>query len=337
MRKLHIILLAILLLATGCHKGRKRFRNLDANINPQPVEIVRLDLELMNIDPRKTSVQLKEITNKYPEEMLLWENMLGYDSTNIAYLAPDWAIFLSDTLYRNTNAEIQKQYADVSDIEAELGKAYARLHIFYPQIPVPKVFFFISGFNSSILVDENIIGVGVDRYLGKDYWVYQNLYNVYNYQLYGMRRECVAADVLSTTLFSHFRYPDIQSRLLDKMLYFGRMLYMLSVIFPDMPENEIIEYTPTQWRWCLDNERAAWGQILDNKALFSTDSFEHNQYLFDAPFTGPISQDSPGRMATWFGYRIVNSYMENNPDITMQELMAESDSQKILEMSGYNP
>ncbi len=322
---------------TGCDKGRKRFRNLDANIKPEAVHIVRFDEALMDITPAKAPAQIKDLTRQYPTEMTLWSNLLGYDSTSLQYLAPDWAMFLSDTLYSNTNKEVRRQYADISDIEEDLSKAYARLHIFYPQIVIPHIFFYISGFNSSIIADENTIGVGVDRYLGSDYWVYQNLYNVYNYQLYGMQRSCVAADIMSTTLFQHFLFPSDESRLLDKMLYYGRMLYLLSVIFPDIKENEIIEYTPLQWRWCIDNERAAWGKMLDNKALFNTDSFDQNQYLYDAPFTSPISPDSPGRMGTWFGYRIINSYMENNPDVTMQELMAEYDSQKILEKSGYNP
>lgn len=336
-RLLTLITLVAALTLCSCDKGRKRFRNLDDNLRPQPVNITRLDLALMNINPATTTAGLKKVRGEYPSEFGLWAETLGYDSTNISYLPQDWALFLTDTMYRSANSKVQEMTQDISDIETELGKAYARLHIFYPQIPTPEVFFFISGFNNSIIIGPDMIGVGVDRYLGSDYWVYQELANVYNYQLYGMRRQCIAADVVSTTLFQYFNYSNSQARLLDLMLYYGRMLYLLSVLFPDTPENEIIEYTPQQWRWCIDNERAAWGVLLDNKALFSTDGFMQRQYLFDAPFTDPISPDSPGRMGTWFGYRIINSYMENNPDVTMQEMMADNDSQKILQLSGYNP
>lgn len=332
-----ILLLAVAVTLCSCPGGRKRFRNLDDNIKPEQVNITRMDLMLMNINPAKSTAGLKKIAAEHPREFNLWANTLGYDSTITNYLYQDWAVFLTDTLYKSTNGKVQEVIDDAADIENDISKAYARLHIFYPQIQVPDIFFFISGFNNSIIVGDNLIGVGVDRYLGSDYWVYGELANVYNYQLYGMRRECIAADVVSTTLFQNFPYNNNQVRLLDLMLYYGKMLYLLSVVFPDVKDNEIIEYTPQQWRWCIDNERAAWGALLDNKALFTTDGFIQKQYLFDAPFTDPISPDSPGRMGTWFGYRIINSYMENNTDVTMQELMADNDAQNILQKSGYNP
>ena len=62
-----------------------------------------------------------------------------------------------------------------------------------------------------------------------------------------------------------------------------------------------------------------------------------NSYLNDGPFTAEISQESPGRLGLWVGWRIVDSYMTNNKDVTLIELMGESDAQKILEQSYYKP
>lgn len=48
-----------------------------------------------------------------------------------------------------------------------------------------------------------------------------------------------------------------------------------------------------------------------------------------------VSQDAPGRLGIWLGWRIVESYMEHNESISLQELMSEPDAQKILESSFY--
>jgi uncharacterized protein YjaZ len=57
----------------------------------------------------------------------------------------------------------------------------------------------------------------------------------------------------------------------------------------------------------------------------------------DAPFTAPVSQDSPGRLGTWLGWQIVESYMSKNPKATLTDLMKINNYQKMLEASGYRP
>ena len=57
----------------------------------------------------------------------------------------------------------------------------------------------------------------------------------------------------------------------------------------------------------------------------------------DAPFTAPVSQDSPGRLGTWLGWQIVDSYMKKNQNIGLKNLMDENNYQKILEESGFKP
>ena len=60
-------------------------------------------------------------------------------------------------------------------------------------------------------------------------------------------------------------------------------------------------------------------------------------YLNDGPFTSEISQQSPGRLGMWVGWRIVESYMNHHPEVTLADLLAENDAQHILEHSYYKP
>ena len=226
-------------------------------------------------------------------------------------------------------------FADIQDIQRELDGAFTRLCYLYPDIDIPTVCLFVSGFNASIYFADDLIAVGADMYLGSDYEYYNRV--VYDYQKQTMRKECIPADVVSAYLFRLLPYTGTKSRLLDQMLYRGKVLYLLSQLFPQLPDYEVMGYTEAQWQWCEKNERAIWHLMMDKRDLFKTEALLLTSYLNDGPFTLEVSQDSPGRLGTWMGWRIAESYMEHNTEVTLQQLMAEGDAQKILEQSFYKP
>ena len=114
-------------------------------------------------------------------------------------------------------------------------------------------------------------------------------------------------------------------------------MYLLSVFMPNEKSENIMGYQIEKWNWCKTNEKASWTAVIDQKDLFSTDMLLIRKYMDDAPFTSPISQKSPGRLGTWLGWQIVDSYMKKNKNLSLVDLMNETNSQKILEESGYRP
>jgi len=126
-------------------------------------------------------------------------------------------------------------------------------------------------------------------------------------------------------------------RLLDNMLFRGKVMYLLSVFMPNEKPEDIMGYSDEQWKWTKKNEKEIWATIIDQKHLFSTDLQLIRKYMNDAPFTAPVSQESPGRLGTWIGWQIVESYMNRNTKVSLTDLMKDSNYQKILEESGYRP
>jgi hypothetical protein len=63
------------------------------------------------------------------------------------------------------------------------------------------------------------------------------------------------------------------------------------------------------------------------------------KYLAEAPFTPGVGENSSSapKLGIWTGWQIVRKYMEKNPEISLQQLMLEKDSQKILTDSNYKP
>lgn len=336
MEKKYLYLLFVLLFF-GCQQGRQYFPG-SKEMKPQHVEIVRFDSALLSVQTADIEQDIRRLYIEYPEFMPMFvEDILGIPATDTAYLAVALPQFLEDTTYgfRQTNLREKQLFADVSDIQHSLDDAFTRISYLYPDMQVPEIYLFISGFNASIYFLEDAIAVGADMYLGSDYEYYNRV--VYDYQKQTMRKECIPADVVSAYLFRNLPYTSTKSRLLDQMIYRGKVMYLLSVLFPTLPDYEVMGYTKQQWEWCEKNERAIWHLMMDKRDLFKTESVVLTSYLNEGPFTAEVSQDSPGRLGTWIGWRIAESYMVHNQDVTLQQLMAEPDAQKILEESFYKP
>lgn len=334
MKRLIISILCILAL-TGCHKGRTYFPK---DIEPQQVEMVRFDQSIQNVHEASVAQDIRVLYDEYPEFMTLWvEDILGIPSADTAYLEQALPQFLNDTLYgfKQTNAVEREQFEDISELQSSLNQAFARIKYLYPETEIPTFYLFVSGFQTPIYFNDELIGIGADMYLGSDYEYYNRV--VYEYQKQTMRKECIPVDVVSAYLFRTIPYTSTKSRLLDQMMYRGKVMYLTAQIFDQMPAYEVMGWTKEQWKWCEKNERAIWHLVMDKRDLFKTESLILTGYLNDGPFTSEISQDAPGRLGIWLGWRIVESYMEHNENVTLQELMTEGDAQKILEESYYKP
>lgn len=327
------MLCGVMLMA--CQRGRNYFPK---TMEAQHVTIVRFDEALMNVRTESVADDIRLLYAEYPDFMPVWvEDILGIPSSDTTYLQEALPQFLNDTVYgfRDTNRRAKLLFQDISDVQQELDGAFTRLKALYPEMEVPCVTLFVSGFNASILFVGEDLAAGTDMYLGSDYEYYNRV--VYEYQKQTMRKECMATDLVSAYLFRHMPYTSQKNRLLENMIYRGKVMYLLSLLMDGEPDYEVMGYTREQWKWCVKYERAIWNTMMDKRDLFKTDSKILTSYLNDGPFTQEVSQDAPGRLGTWVGWRIVESYMQHNPEVSLQQLMAEGDAQKILELSFYKP
>ena len=327
------IILAILLV--GCQGGRHDFPN---DMEKVEIDVVRFDTALLHVRTDSTYTDLSRLYKEYPRFMPMYvEDILGLDCTDTALLSELYADFLQDTVmgFAQTNQVVLQKFADIEDIEEELTVGFTRLHYLYPEWPMPEIYFFVSGFNASVYSYENMYAAGVDMYLGSEYAYYNQV--VYNYQKTTMDRRYLAGDVLNFYIMQHMPYTSKTVRLLDFIIFRGKQMYLLAQLLPEATEAEVIGYSEEQWDWCEKFEKEIWDRIMDKRDLFKTEQMVLTSYLNDGPFTAEISQEAPGRIGIWVGWRIVDSYMRHHPEVSIQQLMAESDAQKILEYSYYKP
>jgi hypothetical protein len=80
-----------------------------------------------------------------------------------------------------------------------------------------------------------------------------------------------------------------------------------------------------------------WQYLIEHNLLFSSDQFIIRKLIGEAPFTSYFTNESPGRASVWLGFRIVESYMMKNREISLDSLMKNTDIQGILEKARYSP
>ncbi len=128
------------------------------------LEIYRLEQEFF---AAKSAEELRFLLDKYPEiadRVMELETYPQVDS-----LAQDLLRVNQDSAFQALNAAVAKEFADISDIKVELEQAFAYLKSYYPDFKAPKVYTYVSGFGLDLLVDEDILVIGLDYFLPSDH------------------------------------------------------------------------------------------------------------------------------------------------------------------------
>jgi len=316
--------------------GNKSRFQIDEKSETQSLQIIRFDSLLLTVDTSNLAASVKRYYSDHPEFLPYFaEQIMGANPNDTAEVTRLIALFRSNREFTKVNADVQKTFANTDSIQSNIAKAYQYINHYFPAIKTPPIYFFVSGFNRSIILEDDFVGIGLDLYLGSNYPKYADI--SYQYMLYNMRPVSIAPDLISALLFKHFQFDGNQERLLENMLYRGKIMYVLSVLMPDIAPNDIMGYTRFQWEWCRKYEDKIWNTIVGQKDIYSSDQLLINKYLNDAPFTATVSQESPGRLGTWVGWQIIQQYMDKNPDVTLQSLMKDFNYQLILNKSEYQP
>lgn len=328
--------LLILLITNSC-TNQNRFE-FDYKNELVDVEIHRLDLAMIELDTVNLITSIKAIYQEYPNCFNLYiNNFETVDFQDTLSISNSINHFINHPIVKDINEAVLHTFSEIGSIEEEISIAYTYLKHYFPGIQLPEIFFFTSGLSNSFLYSDDLrlIGLGSDFYLGSDFAHYQDY--MYEYLIPHLTPENLSVDLLFTILLSNFPFDSNQKRLIDEMIYRGKIRYLLSVIMPSRADSEVLSFTKNQDLWANQYEKESWQAMVINKHLFSKESLVISKYLENAPFTAPISQDSPGRMGEWIGFHIVKKYMDKNRDVSLAELMMQNNYQYILEHSNYNP
>ncbi|WP_163716755.1 gliding motility lipoprotein GldB [Mangrovibacterium lignilyticum] len=321
-----------ILLFTSCNRNPFKVNLTDTTINFQ-FHAFGSDLFAAK---DKLSEQLPELEKTYPDILPL------FSSEIIAIGLPEddgfeelLNSFVEDSLMQEVKKQVDEKI-NRDDIHDKLEEAFRYFHYYFPEKAVPEVFTCISGFNQSIIMTEKLMGIGLDKYLGRDCEYYPRL-GIPQYQRINMHPDKIVPDALYAWAMTEFPFNDYGPHLIDRMIYEGKLLYLLDATLPETADSLKIGFTKKQLDFCSEKENAMWTYLAEYKMLFSTERMDVKRYVDASPYTSSFTADSPGRTGVWLGWQIVKAYMKKNPDVSIPDLMNEKNCKLILNQSAYQP
>jgi len=178
--------------------------------------------------------------------------------------------------------------------------------------------------------------IGLDLYLGPNFKEYKT-YGIPAYKSARMTKEHISVDCMKAYARIHLFENSKQNNFLDEIIENAKTLYFLDAMLPNKADHLKMGFTENQLNWCVQNEQNIWAFFIDKQILYSADYEITRKFTQDGPFTLAFSKEAPAMIGNWIGWQIIRSYMDKNSDLSLQDLLRETDAQKILKKSGYKP
>ena len=244
--------------------------------------------------------------------------------------------------YASVYDTAEKIFHDFSPYVAELEEGMKLFKYYFPKYKLPDtVITYIGpadgygdGWAGRTLV------VGLQHHIGKEYSLYKDPYFIQTYPKYlSDRFEPASISVNCMRNLMNDLYPEqdlTDRKLLVQMVEKGKRLYLLSRLLPDKQEHHLIGYSEQQMKECMDHQKAIWALFTENNYLQSIDFNIIKNYVSEGPKTQELGENAPGNIGSFAGWQIVKKFMEKNPEMSLEKLMAENE-EKIFEAAKYKP
>lgn len=273
---------------------------------------------------------LQKMSTDYPQETkFLIEDVLSIGTVSDDNINLRLREYFSDTILQTLRRDAMLKFQDMSRIERDFTRAFRRLKRELPHMTVPRVYAQLSALNQSVVVGDSILGFSLDKYMGADYPLYNQFY--YSYQCRTMSPERIVPDCVAFYLLSEYPFPwEWHRTLLDQILHRGKIHWVVAQALRTATLEEEMGYTSEEGNWCRERRERIWNHLVESGQLHSTDPMLARAYLQPAECTYPLGVDSPGEVGVWLGLQIIDEYMAKNKNMTIADLLRETDYRSIL-------
>jgi hypothetical protein len=245
--------------------------------------------------------------------------------------------YVSDQTLHALYDSVEKKFPDLSSVQAPLITSIRYFKFYFPQLIIPDVITIINGpSHGAFTYGDSTLCIVLDDYMEPEFSYYK-FQEIPQYLIWRFGPEYIVPNCMQVMITHQFPFDPSGKKLLDAMVYNGKVLYLRSKVMPDAPDSLVTDFRNRDLKWCNDNEQEIWKFFVTKNLLYSQDPLEYLKFVNDGPTTSGMPPESPGNVGSWVGWRIVSSYMKKHPEITLQQLMMEGDAQKILTESKYKP
>ncbi len=328
--------------AWACKTPPRSETEIKPSSEPKNLKIERTEKALFALSPAEWPEGFKSVQSANPDvyEALFRVMRIGrMDSLQAISIFGQQYVFGRQV--KELAGEMIKRFDDarMDSIEAALLPAFQRFHALYPTAQIPGLFTFNSSFGyKTIITPAGRIGIGLDLFMGRDYRYYKSPDLQFNeYDIRRFEASYIEPEVL-TALFETVEPRENDNKdLLADMIEAGQTLYFLDIVSPDLEDSLKIGYSKMQLKWARENETEIWTHLTENEMIYSTEELKRSRYFIDGPFTVSegVPRESPPRIGQFIGWMMVKKFAEENPDISLSEILHMKDSRAFLSKSRY--
>ena len=234
--------------------------------------------------------------------------------------------------------EVDSVFGDLSELKNELKKAFQYIKYYFPDFKVPQVYTAITafgsyGFGTDLIVDDEVIIIGLDYFLGEG-----ATYRPVDLPKYIRKR--YTPDYLLASIVQLLSKKYIKSSkdntILNDMIFYGKSYYFCSKVLPNAPDSIIAGYDAKETQIATHYQKEIWSHFIEKGLFYKTNYFVRTKYVQERPQTFEISSVCPGRIGRWLGWLLVKSYAERYAEMDMKNLL-EKDAKEILQNCAYKP
>jgi gliding motility-associated lipoprotein GldB len=317
MKKLSILILVGLLFA-NCKKEKTLLQRIKTqNIE---TELVTFHKQFYEADEEA----LKQLKTKHP---------FLFPKTTSDQV---WRSKINNPEERELFRMTESIYGDMSEEKENLNLLFQHIRYYNSNFTPPKIFSLITGldYENNVIYADSLLFISLDMYLGKNAEPYNSFPP---YIKNNFTKKHMLVDVARKILQKNFLYKNGRS-FLETMLYHGKEVYLLSTVLPNYKTQELMGYEDEKYQWAVENEAEIWSYFIRKNLLYSTDQKLNPRFIDKAPFSKfYLDSDrlTPGSLGVWIGYKIVQSFANNN-DVSLQELLA-LNAESLFRNSRYKP
>lgn len=328
-----------LVLAFSCNRcnnskdATKNLKNVKLDTSDTVnIKIHRYEKALFAVDVKNLKSGMKKLLPEY--SFFVPDSALD-DSLDMQQMKN----YLSDPFMKLLYKDCITIFPDLGDLEKQFNSALGLYKHYFPKKKVPQVYTYVSGMDDQnpVKFADSVLIIALDMYLGSDYKYYKEMLGLPLYVQKRFRKDFILPDCMRAIAETVVDNSKENKNFLDYIIYQGKLLYFMDATLPETADSLKMYYSPSQMKWCEDNESNMWSFIIDKKLLYSTETSMISKLCADGPFTAVFSKESPSRTGIWIGWQIVRKYMAENSKVTMTELFQNQDSQDILTQSKYKP
>lgn len=317
-------------LLAGCRDQESACRpDAAANAPAVNVPLQRLETPFFRL---KNPGEAAQFMNQHP---LLARYYLQRQPGSEAALANALSQLATSPELARLKRQTDTAFGDSATLRKNLGELMRRVRYYFPDFKVPRAYTYVSGFQGKdIYVSDSLLVLSLDWFAGPRASYRPDLPH------YMLRRYTPShlLPTLATTMASKYNQHELTANTtLDAMVNSGKALYFTSQVLPCTPDSLIMGYTAKEMAGVEANEGKVWGHFLEKNLLFATTPFLIQKYVSERPNVPEIDRTAPGRIGQWVGLQIVRKYMAEHPSVTLPQLMAEKNAQKLLNDSHYRP